>query len=674
MRHLFVAALLSVVATAQTLTIPGGLHGIEANSSTAWPWARGGAPIRVQYLYDAIHFTGQNIAGPVMITRLRWRAQGGAVGGIGTYDDVTVRLATMPFDQAQASPTFANNLGSDAMIVAQGPVTTAPAVGITPGNHYVDIPLPVPFLYDPTRGDLAIDLAVGAGFHGVLPALTDARANTTMCMRVHALGDAHAAIGTVQANVGSVVEVTALRDALVPSFAVDQVSGASPLTCRFTDRSWSSDPHGILAWLWDFDSNGTIDSVDRHPTWSFGCGTHDVTLQVVDASHGLRMLRRERLIVTDPGSVTPSFTWQLVGRDTLRFLDTTTPAATAWAWDFDGDGLVDATEAAPVVAFAGGASPRHVTLSVQRHCRGPFVAVRRVVVADSLVTGTAGSVVLPAGATALVGLQVSASQGVDVLGVDVRPADAGAASVEMFVGPANAADGEPSVWRSLGVVATGAAMSGELRFARLPMPLHLEPGTWSFAIRALDAPLLATDVGGSHVVQGPGMALQQPRVRNGAFAGTSTPGMLWNGAVHMAANALTGAAGSGFAAAGCPGALGVPAWTTIALPVAGQIWQARLSQVAADGAFFALGLDRTAWSLGPLPWPWPQAPGCHLLVRPDDAHWSASIGGTVTFAVAIPTGTALHGLPVFVQGIAIEPAANAPGLVFGDLLAGRVGG
>lgn len=673
MRHLFAVALLSVVATGQTLTIPGGLHGIEANSSSAWPWARGGAPIRVQYLYDSLHFTGQNVTGPVMLTRLRWRAQGGASGGSGTYDDVTVRLATMPFDQAQASPTFASNLGTDLVTVAQGPVTTAPTFGITPGNHYVDIPLQVPFLYDPTRGDLAIDLAVGAGFHGVLPALTDARANTTMCMRVHALGDAQAAVGTVQANVGLVVEVTALRAALVPSFTVDRGSGDAPLTCRFTDRSWTSDPIGILAWLWDFDGDGAIDSVDRHPTWTFGCGTHDVTLQVVDATHGLRVLRRERLIVTDTGPVTPSFTWQLVGPDTLRFTDTTVPAATAWAWDFDGDGITDATTAAPTVTFASGAAPRDVTLTVLRQCRGPFVVRQRVVVADALATGASGTVVLAPGATACVALEVTAVMGTDVIGVDVLPADAGTATVELFVGEPGADDGDPSTWRSLGVMATAAAAAGRPRLVRLPVPLHLEPGTWSFALRALDAPLFGTGAA-AQVGAGSGVAWRQARVRTGAFAGTLLPGQIWDGSVHVAATALTRAAGSGFAAAGCAGMNGVPMWTTLGPPIAGGTWHARLHGPSADGAFAMLGLDRTAWSAGPLPWPVPQAPGCALLVRPDHVRWLPGNGGVADCRLAIPPGSSLHGLPLFLQGVAVEPARNALGLVFGDLLAARVGG
>lgn len=113
-------------------------------------------------------------------------------------------------DYAAASSTFASNVGADVTTVYAGSVSAQAGAAATPNNWYVDIPLAAPFVYDPANGDLTVDIASDASmFTGSTPSPVDtpfvATANST---RVYNLTSHLATSGTVQANVGIVMEVT----------------------------------------------------------------------------------------------------------------------------------------------------------------------------------------------------------------------------------------------------------------------------------------------------------------------------------------------------------------------------------------------------------------------------------------------------------------------------------
>ncbi|MBN2098201.1 MAG: PKD domain-containing protein [Dehalococcoidia bacterium] len=61
----------------------------------------------------------------------------------------------------------------------------------------------------------------------------------------------------------------------VAAFTSDVQSGAAPLTVSFTDQS-SGSP---TSWAWDFDNDGTVDSTDQNPTYTYNAaGTYTVKL------------------------------------------------------------------------------------------------------------------------------------------------------------------------------------------------------------------------------------------------------------------------------------------------------------------------------------------------------------------------------------------------------------
>ena len=60
-------------------------------------------------------------------------------------------------------------------------------------------------------------------------------------------------------------------------FTADITSGMAPLTVQFTDTSVGNP----VVWLWDFDTNGMIDSFEQNPVWTYSAaGVYTVTLTI----------------------------------------------------------------------------------------------------------------------------------------------------------------------------------------------------------------------------------------------------------------------------------------------------------------------------------------------------------------------------------------------------------
>src|SRR5690606_11112515 len=62
-------------------------------------------------------------------------------------------------------------------------------------------------------------------------------------------------------------------------FTADVTSDYAPLTVHFTELSKRA-----TSWAWDFDNNGTVDSTEQNPTYTYPTsGTYSVTLTVSSA-------------------------------------------------------------------------------------------------------------------------------------------------------------------------------------------------------------------------------------------------------------------------------------------------------------------------------------------------------------------------------------------------------
>ncbi|OPY46521.1 MAG: PKD domain protein [Methanoregulaceae archaeon PtaU1.Bin222] len=135
----------------------------------------------------------------------------------------------------------------------------------------------------------------------------------------------------------------------IAEFTASPLTGAAPLSVQFTDLS-TGDP---LTWAWDFQNDGTIDSTDQNPVYSYqNTGTYTVRLTVTNAG-GSDTVQKSQIITVTVGPPTASFTanpqsgnWPL----TVTFSDTSTGyQIQSWEWNF-GDGKSE-TKRNPVHTF-----------------------------------------------------------------------------------------------------------------------------------------------------------------------------------------------------------------------------------------------------------------------------------------------------------------------------------
>lgn len=83
------------------------------------------------------------------------------------------------------------------------------------------------------------------------------------------------------------------------NFSASPGTGVAPLEVNFTDLSTS--PTALTSWQWDFDNDGTIDSTEQNPTYTYeNAGTYSVKLTVSGPS-GTDSETKSNLITVEPG-------------------------------------------------------------------------------------------------------------------------------------------------------------------------------------------------------------------------------------------------------------------------------------------------------------------------------------------------------------------------------------
>ncbi len=134
----------------------------------------------------------------------------------------------------------------------------------------------------------------------------------------------------------------------VAGFSADRTIGTAPLTVQFTDTTTGSPS----SWAWDF-GDGMI-SVVPDPSHTFQQpGTYAVTLTVMNqggtARYTLPVTVVEREIIPEPEFVTNTSSG--LSPLAVQFTDRSVGNLTAWAWDFNNDGIIDNTEQDPICVY-----------------------------------------------------------------------------------------------------------------------------------------------------------------------------------------------------------------------------------------------------------------------------------------------------------------------------------
>src|SRR6202030_4049809 len=132
-----------------------------------WSTAQGGAgnlfplfsskPMRYQQVFDASQFSRLNPGGG-LINRLAFRGHGPGTPFTSTVAQLQVNLSTTSKTPDGLSSTFSDNVGPDDTQVFSGPFQTAITFTGDPKNFEVVVILTTPFIYDPTKGNLLLDV------------------------------------------------------------------------------------------------------------------------------------------------------------------------------------------------------------------------------------------------------------------------------------------------------------------------------------------------------------------------------------------------------------------------------------------------------------------------------------------------------------------------------------
>jgi len=673
------AILLASAAAAQTAVVVPDNPTSLPEGVTSYPWDQVGQQCRVMYLHAAQSFTNQGITFPIDIQSIANQSTS-VVAGAATYPNVQVEMSTgAPGAYAAYSmASFAANHGLDRMGVFAGTVATSAP---DPSGYFVTVPVNPPFPYDPAAGDLVVDITQnGLAATGTGTRATGPLGLSGLGSRIYHPSSATATAPLAQ-NAGYAIRTRILytpSTGLTPAFAASVTSGAGPLTVQFTDASTTDDPGGILSWAWDFDGNGTIDSTQQNPTFSYtACGDYDVELQVTDGLNGTVTLRKVGLLAVDP--LTANFKTTALGGSSVQFTDTSAFAPTSWSWDLDGDGSPDSTAQNP--SFSYPARGRYtVSLTTTNACRSATIT-KIVSTYSSLETVFGGGNGLSdAGAAALMDLRVLNPSGIVITGMDVSSfAAAASGTVELRVtnGGYAGATLDPAAWR---LVATGTAAltggAGSRDYVALP-DVYLPPGRYGLAV-STSAGLSYTDGvtattsfgnGDATLVLG---AAQQTRFSSAPFSPR-----VWNGALYYDAFDV---GGYGFLGTGCPGSAGTSAITAVpgTGPRIGSTLQLDVTGMPPAGgvAVLVLGFSTTSWNGTPLPVglaPFGM-PGCFGRIEPFDTFLLLNNAGSAQWSLPIPVVSAYIGDVFYNQVLVLDPAAGNPlGAVMSDAAGGRVG-
>lgn len=155
---------------ADTLVIPTPLENTDANSESVFPTALNSlGGFRVMQVYDAAPFLTASGGRPLAITQFALRPDAALQTMPGTMD-ITLKayMSTTSRSPDGSSPNFlsevfADNIETSETLILDGllPLTSAgaPGGGI-PGPFDVRKPFVAPYVYDPTAGNLLLDLRI----------------------------------------------------------------------------------------------------------------------------------------------------------------------------------------------------------------------------------------------------------------------------------------------------------------------------------------------------------------------------------------------------------------------------------------------------------------------------------------------------------------------------------
>jgi hypothetical protein len=147
-------------ADAAAIVAPHAQESLEGNSNNGLPFdAKYFGPTRTQQVYASSEFASWD--GPQYINQIVFRQDINGVPFKATLEGVRIALSTTDRPVDGLGTTFADNVGADESVVYSGELPIFSMVDTTGGRPRaldIAINLQTPFLYDPSRGNLLLDI------------------------------------------------------------------------------------------------------------------------------------------------------------------------------------------------------------------------------------------------------------------------------------------------------------------------------------------------------------------------------------------------------------------------------------------------------------------------------------------------------------------------------------
>jgi hypothetical protein len=147
-------------AAGTVIVVPNAYEAFEGEISNVWPFDNPFNSMRYQQVFDASAF-GQLAPGGEFITQIAFRPDAIFGDAFSTlFPDIQINLSTSLAGPDGLSTTFMDNVGADdTEVFARGPLFLSSAdTGPVPRDFDIVITLTTPFLYDPSAGNLLLDV------------------------------------------------------------------------------------------------------------------------------------------------------------------------------------------------------------------------------------------------------------------------------------------------------------------------------------------------------------------------------------------------------------------------------------------------------------------------------------------------------------------------------------
>ncbi|MCR9246539.1 MAG: hypothetical protein NXI31_16015 [bacterium] len=673
------------------------------NSFHTLPWRNLSWGTRVQFVYGATNFGG-GAGERIRIDRLRWRSDDQA-GAAASYGNVRIALSTAARPQQQLSPNFTDNIGLDRRVVYEGDVAVQ-AVGAGRSRWYVDIQLDTPFYYDPSAGDLLVDVGVdGNGWSGTVPGygarFSQMQADASM---LYGSYDYDGASGTVINDWAPVLEIGYERSPRPVTLPIDVADGSEG------NYSWAypwSSPTapGCRAQYGYDSSHFTAQGIEgpiliEKLRWR--AQGHIVSLPVTFSDVPVRMgtvpdhramsttmannltnakdVFRGRLRVQAPTGTTPNSWFIEVVLSQPYLYDPSTGE------DLFFEFRVDRTLMSPNVGIATVNAVQNADATMVLATWGANALTGSkfddvpVIQLDystprALCTGVGGDfeTQIP-GIAHLFNVDVTSPSGVLLREIGIHTSTPGPLTARVYYRPDTyvGATANITAWALLSVANGEGAGAGKLSMLDID-DTWLPPGSYGFAIEYTTPTVRYTQSTGPRH-ETPALTIRDIAVQASPFQSVQLFPGTWNGCLIYET--------AGFYqpyARGCLGSAGVASnfATTGRAPRLGNELEIQFGNLPATSAvIMSVGFDTTSWSGLPLPLDMAPygLPGCTAYYAPLYPIFLNVSGGVARWQWLLPTDPALAGLPFYTQAFVPDPGRNSAGGVLSDTAIGVIGG